>query len=203
MMQEHVFHRPVYSKSKLIYGAGINDADYPVQPTVNERQMICLVYQTWKGMLQRCYDANFQKSNLTYIDCSVCDEWLTFSNFKRWMEKQDWRNKQLDNDLIVKGNKIYSPETCVFVDSMTNHFTTDSGATRGKWPIGAYFDVKAGKFKAQCSNPFTKKQVFLGYFTCQNEAHLAWKKRKHELACKLADLQTDERVANALRTRYL
>lgn len=203
MMQEHVFHRPVYTKLKLIYGVGINDADYPVQPIVNERQIACLVYQTWKRMIQRCYDANFQESNPTYIGCSVCDEWLTFSNFKLWMDAQDWRNKQLDKDLLLKGNKIYSPKSCVFVDSMTNRFATDSGSARGEWPIGAYFDVKAGKFKSQCCNPFAKKQEHLGYFTCPVQAHLAWKRRKHELACQLADLQTDERVANALRTRYL
>lgn len=119
------------------------------------------------------------------------------------MEVQSWQGKQLDKDLLVKGNKFYSPENCVFVDRVTNSFTIDRGANRGVWPLGVSFDKRDVKFRAQCSNPFTKKNENLGYFTCSDEAHQAWKKRKHELACQLADLQTDKRVAAALRTRYL
>ena len=64
------------------------------------------------------------------------------------------------------------------------------------------FHKRVKKFSATIGNPFTKKQEHLGYFTCPNEAHQAWKKRKHELACQLADIQTDQRVAEALRIRY-
>ena len=59
-----------------------------------------------------------------YKDVVVRQEWLTFSNFKRWMEKQDWEGKQLDKDIIVLGNKVYSPETCAFVLGVTNGFIT-------------------------------------------------------------------------------
>lgn len=187
---------------KLVFGVGVNDAGYTVQPTVNGERSLCQFYRAWSQMIGRCYDANLQDRMPTYIGCTVCAEWLTFSNFKKWMETQSWQAKQLDKDLLVKGNKCYSPETCVFIDKVINTFMTNCDASRGEWPIGASFHKPSGKFRAACRNPFTKKLEHLGYFTCQEQAHLAWKKRKHELACQLADLQTDERVAAALRLRY-
>lgn len=188
---------------KLLFGVGINDADYVVQPTVNGKQVICPFYQSWKHMLERCYDAKCQAKHPTYIGCTVAPEWLSFSNFKSWVESQDWRGKELDKDLITKGNKVYSSDTCVFIDAMTNLFTTERAAARGDWPIGVCFHKGVGKFQAQCWNPFAKKREHLGLFACPNQAHIAWKTKKHQLACQLADLQTNKRVADALRTRYL
>ncbi len=125
------------------------------------------------------------------------------SSFKSWMETQDWEGKQLDKDLLFEGNRVYSPETCVFVTVLLMVFIVESDGIRGDYPIGVHFDKENMKFAAQCKDPFTKKQVNLGRYTCPQEAHLAWKKRKHELACKLAEEQTDERVANILRTKYI
>lgn len=187
---------------KLVYGVALNDADYAVKPVVNGKQLPCPFYQAWKDMLRRCYDTNFQAKKPTYARCSVADEWLVFSNFKRWMEMQDWIGKHLDKDILVKGNKVYSPNTCVFIDEATNNFTTDRAADRGEFPIGVSFRKDNGKFQALCRNQFTKKLEHLGFFTCTEQAHQAWKKRKHELACQLADIQTDGRVAAALRLRY-
>ena len=187
----------------LIQGVGVNDADYVVNPTIDGARVMCLYYKAWVHMLERCYDEKYQERKPTYKGCTVYPEWLYFMNFRRWMEKQDWQGKALDKDLLVEGNKVYSANTCVFVDQMTNSFTTDCGRARGEYPIGVYFHKPLGKFQAQCSNPFTKKKEKLGYFTCPNEAHLVWKARKHELADQLADLQTDVRVAEALRTRYI
>lgn len=188
---------------KLVYGVGINDADYTVCPTVNGKQVMCPFYRAWTNMLKRCYCTKYQASRQTYVGCTVCDEWLTFSSFKAWMETQDWKGKELDKDLLVKGNKVYSPAACAFVDSMTNTFTIDKGAARGEWPIGVYLNKEREKLLAQCCNPFTRKQESIGYFTCPEKANQAWKKRKHELALQLADLQKDSRVAEALRSMYL
>lgn len=187
---------------KLVYGVGVNDADYVVCPSVNGKQVMCPFYMVWKSMLERCYSPKLQAKRSTYVGCIVCEEWLTFSNFKAWMETQDWHGKEPDKDILFVGNKIYSPATCVFVDSLTNTFISDSGATRGEWPIGVSFHKRRRKFEANCNNPFTNRKEFIGYFACPNEAHLAWRKRKHELALQLADMQTDERVAAALRVRY-
>lgn len=194
--------RKLRKKNKLVQGIGINDADYATQPKINGKQVMCPYYFTWRNMLIRCYSEKWQEHNPTYKGCSVCPEWLSFMNFRKWMQKQDWQGKELDKDLLVKGNKVYSPSTCVFVDAMTNSFTNDHVRSRGDYPLGVCRDKCKGEFMAQCRNPFTKRKEKLGYFTCPNEAHLAWKKRKHELACQLADLQTDPRVADALIRRY-
>ena len=197
---------------KLVCGVGINDADYVVEKRetigyVNGKRKqklvwICPYYETWKSMIERCYSAKYQERRPTYKGCSVSEEWLTFSNFRAWMVTQDWEGKSLDKDLLVEGNKIYGPETCVFVSPMVNSFTTDSGAARGKWLIGVCWVKGANKFKSQCRNPFTKRPEYLGYFTCEQEAHEAWLKRKIELAHELATIQTDPRVAKALIERY-
>ena len=192
----------IHKKNEKVYGVGINDADYVVQPTINGKLVRCPYYTTWCDMLKRCYSDKYQERRPTYKGCSVYPDWLYFMNFRKWMMTQDWQGKALDKDLLIEGNKVYSPSTCVFVDQITNKFTTDSGRSRGGYPIGAYMDKLKGKFKAQCCNPFTKKRENLGYFTCEHQAHLAWKARKHQLACQLADLQTDPRVSAALRTRY-
>lgn len=197
---------------KLVYGVGINDADYVVVKWetvgyVNGKQKKKLVwecpyYRTWRSMLKRCYFAKYQDRQPTYKGCSVSDEWLTFSVFKSWMECQDWEGMQLDKDILFEGNKVYSAETCVFVTPIVNSFTIDSGATRGEWLIGVCLVKEKSKFKSVCCNPFTKKQEHLGYFTCESEAHQAWLKRKLELAHLVAEEQTDERVAKALIERY-
>ena len=197
---------------KLVCGVGVNDADYVVRRFetigyVNGKRKqkliwFCPFYRTWTNMIKRCYSVKTQNNQPTYIGCSVSKEWLTFSNFKAWMMTQDWEGKQLDKDLLIEGNKVYSPETCVFVDPIVNSFTIDSGASRGEWLIGVYWHKGANKFKSNCSNPFTKKREFLGYFDCEQEAHEAWLKRKLELAHELAAIQTDSRVAEALINRY-
>lgn len=189
--------------TKLVYGVGTNDADYTVKPRVNGKQVHCPFYQKWKDMLKRCYCPKFQAKQPTYIGCTVSSEWLVFSNFKAWMEKQDWKDKHLDKDLLVPGNKTYSRKMCVFVDSVVNKFLTDHATAKVKWSLHLSFHNENNKFRAQCCNPFTKRQETLGRFTCPDEAHEAWRARKHQLALQLADLQTDPRIANALRTRFL
>jgi len=197
---------------RLVYGVGINDADYVTQKMetieyVNGKQKQrrvweCPYYRTWSNMLERCYSDKYQERNPTYVGCSVSEEWLRFSSFKRWMEKQDWEGLQLDKDLLFEGNKVYSAETCVFVASSVNLFTVDSGAARGEWLIGVYWNKRAGKFMSRCRNPFTKKTEYLGLFVNELVAHQEWLKRKLELAHLLAAEQTDERVGKALIERY-
>lgn len=196
--------------NSLVYDVGINDADYLLTHYTREngkQKLIwrCHFYTTWTSMLKRCYSKTYKEKHPSYKDCSVCDEWLTFSNFKSWMESQDYKDKQLDKDLLVEGNKIYSPATCVFVDVKINTFTTDCNAARGKYPLGVYWNKSKNKFKAQCRNPFTGKQKTLGLFTNELEAHHAWKRKKHEHAYALANSQycNDPRLSEALKSRYL
>jgi hypothetical protein len=197
----------VRTKIKKVFGVGVNDADYAVQryERVNGKSKqvwICPYYVVWKHMLERCYDKKCLLNHPTYSDCILFEGWIYFMTFKAWMTTQDFEGKQLDKDILFEGNKVYSPETCRFVDSKVNSFITDSKAARGKWPIGVYWNKDSSKFRAMCQNPFTKKKEHLGLFHCPDEAHLAWRKRKHELACMWADLQDDPLIAEALRKRF-
>ena len=103
--------------NKLVAGVGVNDADYPIVrfgETINgkkKREWVCPFYKTWAAMLNRCYREPILKS---YKDTTVCEEWYTFSNFKSWMETQDWEGKELDKDLLTDNNH-YSPQNCIFI----------------------------------------------------------------------------------------
>ena len=107
--------RKVRKSGKLVWGVGINDADYSVCPRVDGIHINCIYYQTWQSMLERCYSSKYQAKHPTYKSCTVCEEWLHFSNFRSWMVGQNHKGKFLDKDILELGNKIYSPETCIFV----------------------------------------------------------------------------------------
>lgn len=197
---------------RLVHGIGINDADYVVQvkETVGyvdgtQKQKLiwlCPFYSTWKSMLRRAYSNKYKENRPTYQEVSVCQEWLTFSKFKAWMETQDWEGKQLDKDILVEWNKLYSPETCVFVSGNVNSFILNTEACRGEYPIGVCWDKQKRKFRAQISK-LKGKQRFIGYFDTQQEAHLAWAKAKRELLEQLIIEENLEiRIANALRMKY-
>lgn len=197
----------MYPKRRPVYGVGINDVDYLVAvidklPCGKQKQVFkCKYYARWSEMLKRCYSERYHKKKPTYKGCTVCEDWLYLSKFKSWMEKQDWEGKCLDKDILYLKNKVYSPETCVFVSQKLNSFLTDSAAIRGEYPLGVTFKYK--KYCARVSNPFTGKMENLGSFNTPEEAHITWKKRKHELACMYSELESDERIKQALRTRYL
>lgn len=193
-------------KGNIVYGVGLNDADYVVQvqssqgsvdgKRVRKLEWYCPFYNRWKLMLQRCYYKGFHKRNSTYEGCYVSEGWLVFSNFKAWMEKQDWEGKDLDKDILFEGNKVYSKETCVFVDQEVNKFFLQRDNHRGEWPLGVDWDKRKRKYRARVGSKW------LGYYNCPEEAHLAWGKWKYELAVQLAEKQSDERVAEALISRY-
>jgi hypothetical protein len=181
-----------YILSKLVYGFGINDADYVVCPTIDGKQVWCTYYAKWQNMLLRQTPKEWKRKP-TYTGVKVCEEWRSFMAFRAWMVTQDFVGKELDKDLLGDG-KVYSPETCVFVTQAVNKFTTDSGAARGEWPIGV---CKVGyRFRAQIR--VNGKVTYLGLFDCPNEAHQTWRKAKQELGLKLIEQQVCIKAATGL-----
>jgi len=80
-------------------------------------------YKCWHSMMQRCYDRNFHKANKSYIDCSVEKAWHNFQVFAEWFEQNypnDVDSFELDKDSKVPGNRVYSPETCLFIPKVLN-----------------------------------------------------------------------------------
>lgn len=148
-------------------------------------------YLTWKGMLARCYDSN-NKAKSYYNKCSVCDEWLIFENFEKWFDYNYYEidNKKmcLDKDILIKGNKIYSPQTCVFVSNEINTMFTKNNARRGKCVIGVYFNSrrKEKQYYALCR--FNEKnQKIIGRYDTEIEAFKAYKIAKENHIKQVAD----------------
>ena len=184
------------SDKKLKYGVGFNDASYPVTFIVDGKRKLCPYYTVWQNMLTRCYCERFLEKNSTYRGCSVCEEWLTFSKFKKWMEKQDWESKSLDKDIISEGNKIYSPETCAFVNRRINNLLLNNKKIRGKYPLGVTFNKKKKRFVAQCNGE--KHHVYVGGFDNAEMAHKAYLTFKQKVIREVANDVTDVRVKDAL-----
>ena len=198
--------------NKLVFGVGVNDLGYATRvyeyvtenggKRIRKPVFICKYYEVWKNMLRRCYSKKSLESYPSYIGTSVCSEWLSATAFKKWMEEQDGDGKCLDKDIIVPGNRLYSPDTCAFVLNETNSFITASDASRGDYPIGVSLHKPTGKYRARCNNPFSGKHESLGYYSTPEEAHEAWRKRKDDLAQRVAAKESDPRVVEALKKRY-
>lgn len=103
-------------KAKL-YGVGINDLEEPISRNGKHFKF----YLVWKAMMYRCYYKSFHKKEYTYSDCYVCDEWKYLSNFKMWFDKNYVEGYELDKDILVNGNKEYSPDKCCFVPKRINN----------------------------------------------------------------------------------
>lgn len=202
------------TKPTIIAGVGINDANYVQQKFENTGDRLpsgrfkyklvwtCPYFKTWKGMIDRCYAPSAKKVVPTYHKVSVAEDWLVFSVFKRWMESQEWGGKHLDKDFLEQETKIYSKDTCVFISSSLNKFTTDHKRARGKYLLGVTAR-SYDKFRARCSNPFTGRYEILGDFDNELSAHYCWLSKKNEHAQKLATTQQDLRVKVKLQTMYL
>lgn len=181
----------------LVRGIGINDADYAVCETINGKKTMCHYYSVWVDMFTRCYSDKYHKKKPTYIGCTVAEEWHKFSNFKKWMEKQDWQGKQLDKDVLCVGNKIYSSENCVFVSALVNSMLTHVRTTKGEYPVGVnYNDSCNNKFMARCH--IDGKRKHLGRFATPEEAGKAYKTAKSNEINRIALQQGDERIKNGL-----
>lgn len=108
------YHPNVYGVG--YYGQGKYKSSINGKPTK--------VYNHWRDMLRRCYDPYYLNKEPTYIDCYVCEEWHNFQNFSEWFYKHYYEipneRIELDKDILFKGNKIYSPETCILVPQRIN-----------------------------------------------------------------------------------
>jgi hypothetical protein len=185
------------TQRKLVYGVGVNDSEYKTYTRVEGKLKFCPYYSKWRSMIRRGYSTNYKQKHPTYKDVTVCKEWHTFSTFRSWMEKQDWKDKELDKDIINPDNKVYSPETCAFVSKRVNQLLTDNGKSRGKCKQGVCFYKNSGNFLAHCRDSVGKKR-HLGSFPTEAQAYEAYVHYKHALILQVASEQEDERVKNGL-----
>lgn len=184
---------------KPVYGVGVNDANYITTPRINGKRIICPLYGRWKSMLGRCYSIKYQANKPSYKDCTVAAEWLYFMTFRAWMTNQAWAGMELDKDILIQGNKIYGPDCCAFVDMATNMLLNDHASARGKWPVGVHFHKSSQRFLAKCN--VDGKGKYLGLFDTPEEAGSAYLSEKIVQIRRVAALQLDPRVRDALLLR--
>ena len=196
----------------MIYGVATNDLKshktqvveyYKDSDGKSKRKVVwqCPFYTKWFAMLTRCYNKSELEKHPTYLNKTVSNEWLVFSNFKNWMELQDWNGKQLDKDILYPGNTEYSKEKCVFVPQDVNKFLLEKSAERDL-PIGVTYSETKKKFIAAISCGKNRKIKHLGNFDDPKDAHLAWSTEKLKMAVEIAAKQTDERISEAIISKY-
>ena len=161
------------SRRKLIFGIGVNDAEYITSPRFGDIRGVCPYYSRWRSMLARCYSKKRQETSVAYKGCTVCKEWFVFSNFRCWMMAQDWEGRELDKDIKFDGNKVYSPETCLFVSQKENREKSQAKNYKLIDPEGQVVEVyNLNQFcKVNGLNQGNMNEVCLGH----RNQHKGWK----------------------------
>ena len=185
---------------KLIRGVGYNDGKY-IQVKGSDVEY---AYNIWRKMLDRCYDDGFRKGTNTYSDCYVSEDFKQFSRFYEWAKNQvgfRLENYHLDKDILVKGNKEYSSDRCVFVPRALNSFLTSRKNHRGSSKlVGVSFHSRDLVYQARVSDGFGKR-IHLGVFDNEEDAFQAYKVGKEAVAKRLVEFYSglvDEIVVKAL-----
>lgn len=184
----------------LVKGIGINDKS--VRATIDGKNTKC--YTLWTNMLTRCYSSNYIEKYPTYAGCSVSDTFKYYHLFYSWCQNQTGFNiadYQLDKDLLIKGNKIYSEDTCIFIPLAINSLIAINRSNKGTLPIGV--SRNGNKFSARCMVDGKEKggKLHLGTFDTPELAFNAYKTFKEDYIKQQAELyknSLDVRAYNAL-----
>lgn len=160
------------------------------------------LYKKWNGMMQRCYNPKNKTNNPTYEACTSSETFRHFSKFKSWYysqigcEQEGWH---LDKDILVKGNKVYSEDTCCIVPPEINVALTNNKSVRGSFPQGVIYNSTKTRYRARIQRGY--KWESLGTYDTPEEAFYAYKPVKEAYIKSLAEKwkdQIDPRVYEAL-----
>lgn len=182
---------------KRVYGHGfLGEGKYKVSE--NGKHTKC--YVTWNEMLKRCYSPKYHEKRTSYKGCTVSKEWLNFQNFAKWFDDNYYEIEGekicLDKDILIKSNKIYSSETCIFVPNNINMLFTKRDELRGELPIGVSYNEANGKFKTQCSiydyKENKNKKIYLGYYDTPQESFNIYKQFKENYIKEVANYYKDK-----------
>lgn len=153
-------------------------------------------YKIWRGIIERCYSPAFQQRHPAYLGCSICEEWLKFDVFKKWFDENYIEGYCIDKDLLGKGQKLYSPQTCCFIPQIINVALICKNRKAATYPTGVR--KVRGHYQARFG-----ANLNLGMFPTIQEAFLAYKNAKEKYVKELAEKyfkegKINERVYNAL-----
>lgn len=170
---------PRYDARRTPLGGAVVDVDYCVM----NGDVGIPSYASWKQMLTRCYSEAYKTKTPTYKSAIVCEEWKRFSQFKKWFDCNYVEGYVLDKDILVKGNKLYSPETCCFVPQEINALLIKHDSKRGVYPIGV---SKHGKKYCARVNKYKLGNIWIGTFDTTEEAFNAYKEAKENYIKELS-----------------
>ena len=169
-----------------VFGVGyVGDAK-----TVDENNKNLMSYNCWHNMLMRCYSETYQRNKPTYKKCEVCDEWLCYSNFKKWYDDNIYEINEelnLDKDILISNNYIYSPKTCIFVPKYINSLFKGCNK-KSSLPSGIGF--KNNKYEARIK--IKGKLKYLGVYKTIEEANEVYRNAKLELIKNTAEEYKDK-----------
>tara|TARA_R100000988_G_scaffold9434_1_gene5332 strand:- start:15 stop:758 length:744 start_codon:yes stop_codon:yes gene_type:complete len=182
---------------ELIYGVGINDV---MIPYFTESR----IWRQWGGIIRRTDKRDPNMHNYeSYKDCTLDPRWYKLSVFKEWIEQwDDYGNKEVDKDILITGNKIYGPDTCLMVRPIVNSWFRPNAA-KGDLPRGVSWNTawRRGKspnpYSAQIT-PIGGKRTGLGYYSTVEEASIVFESARKEQLKILIETETDLTVKNAL-----
>ena len=149
-------------------------------------------YEIWHNIMQRCYDKKYKDKHPAYKNCKVCEEWLNYTNFYKWYNSHYYeipgykRRMAIDKDILIKGNNLYSPDTCIFVPEDINIIFAKNSSMRGKYPIGVSYDKKNDKYNVTIRK--YGKQYNLGRYDTIEESFQIYKYNKENYIKEVANL---------------
>jgi hypothetical protein len=163
-------------------------------------------YQVWINMLKRCYCSKHQENNPSYIGCTVDEEWHNFQEFAEWYHNHPnskWEGYQIDKDILIPNNKIYSSQNCTLVPALLNNIV-GSGKDEGGRGYGVR-KRKSGRYEVRVRR--FGKEHHVGTFDTYEEAHLAHLKARTDhweefMEC-LPEDAVEEKVKEAMRLRIV
>lgn len=159
------------------------------------------VYLLWISIFNRCYSDYQLERRPSYKGCTIDERWHDFQDFAKWCDEHKYSDMgyQLDKDILVTGNKVYSPETCCFVPREINMLFTSAARARGKFPQGVDYYEPLNSYRSRVR--IRDKLKHLGYYSTPNEAHEVYKKAKESHVKDMAELwfgNIEPRVYEAL-----
>ena len=185
--------------SPSVFGVGVLGTKYSI--TISGRNT--KEYNLWQSMLRRCYSDCSKKQRPTYEGCEVSNNFKSYEYFYEWCQEQIGFSADgfdLDKDLLIKGNKVYSESTCVFIPKEINSLLVKREASRGEHLIGVYWHNANKAFRARVSKNKGKSE-HLGYYKTELEAYNAYKIAKESFVKEQANKwksQIDLRAYEAL-----
>ena len=184
-----------------VYGVGYLGGNLELKTSYNGKK--CNIYTKWKNMIERCYNEKFHQRQPTYIGCYVSDEFKDYSKWREWYDKYPYKQDdwQIDKDLLIKGNKVYSEDYCVFLPKEINVVLTKRTALRGEYLIGVSWHNTNKAFVAKV-NKNKGNPEWLGSFNTEIEAFNAYKQAKESYIKEVADRWKDRIDPRAYEALY-